>query len=149
MTQEAPRAGAEAAQLFVAAQEWLRASAPHLAPVAADGETCPCPVCRGIAKVRDTDPDSVARWVDGAVTALETVIGQAAAGLAQAAGGPSASPADNGDPATDDQPADDGTAQTGHDAPRTRRVRRIPILDDASSSGSTTEPGQATPLSGG
>jgi hypothetical protein len=149
VTDDAPRAGAEAAKLFAAAQDWLRASAPHLAPVAPDGETCACPVCRGIVRVRETDPDSVARWVDGAVAAVEHVLGQAAAGVAQATGGTPGQPADAAPAETDEQPGGDDPSRAGHDDARTRTVRRIPIVDEASSSGSTTDTGPATHLSGG
>ena len=38
----APRAGAEASRLLSAAQQWLRESAPHLAPLDAAGEPCSC-----------------------------------------------------------------------------------------------------------
>ncbi len=149
MTDDAPRAGAEAAKLFAAAQDWLRASAPHLAPVAADGETCACPVCRGIVRVRETDPDAVARWVDGAVAAVEHVLGQAAAGVAQATSSAPEQPAGAASGEADERPGSDRPSRTGHDDARTRKVRRIPIVDEASSSGSTTDTGPATHLSGG
>ncbi len=155
MSDQAPRAGAEAAKLLTAAQEWLRTTAPHLAPVDADGETCSCPVCRGIVRLRETDPDSVARWVDGAVAAVEHVLGEAAAGVAQATGGTSppaqeSAPADGGDPdaAAPDQPGADDASTAGHDDARTRRVRRIPI-DDATAPGTSSDPGSATSRSGG
>lgn len=155
MSGEAPRAGVEAAKLLTAAQEWLRTAAPHLAPVDADGETCPCPVCRGIVRLRETDPDSVARWVDGAVAAVEHVLGEAAAGVAQATGGTAPSSEEPAPPARGDrdaaapeQPGADDPAMAGHDDARTRRVRRIPI-DDATTPGSTSDPGSATSRPGG
>ena len=77
MTDE-PRAGSEAARLLAAAQDWLRTSAPHLAPVDVDGSPCSCPLCRVVANVREADPDDVARFVDSAVTALSSFAGQAA-----------------------------------------------------------------------
>lgn len=128
MTEPAPRAGAEAARLLAAAQEWLRGSAPHLAPVDADGQTCPCPLCRAVAAVRDADPDTVARWVDGAVAAVEKVAADAAT-TAGSRGGPEGP----GDPADQDHldDLDDGDARAdgddAGDAPGAGRVRRIPI----------------------
>lgn len=80
-----PRAGQEAAKLLAAAQDWLRTSAPHLAPVDADGTTCTCPVCRAVAGVRDADPDVVGRWVDSALAAATTVLTQAGEKLASTA----------------------------------------------------------------
>jgi hypothetical protein len=161
MSDQAPRAGAEAAKLLAAAQEWLRTSAPHLAPVDADGETCSCPVCRGIVRLRETDPDSVARWVDGAVAAVEHVLGEAAAGVAQATGGTAPTPTtatsaqdpvppagEDDDAAAPEQPGADDASTSGHDDARTRRVRRIPI-DDATDPGTSPDPGPATSRSGG
>ncbi len=80
-----PRAGQEAAKLLAAAQDWLRTSAPHLAPVDAQGTTCTCPVCRAVAGVRDADPDVVGRWVDSALAAATTVLTQAGEKLASTA----------------------------------------------------------------
>ena len=148
MTEQTPRAGAEAAKLLAAAQEWLRSAAPHLAPVDEDGVTCACPVCRGIVRVREADPDSVARWVDGAVAAFEHVIGEAAAGVAQATGGAGPSGVDEDAAADDGRPADEPPAGAGHDDARTRRVRRIPI-DDATTPGTSPDLGPGTSRSGG
>jgi hypothetical protein len=67
MTEEDPRAGYEAARLLAAAQDWLASAAPHLAPVDDEGRTCPCPLCRVVATVREADPEEVGRWVDAAV----------------------------------------------------------------------------------
>ena len=53
MTGTDPRAGQEAARLLAAAQDWLRTSAPHLAPVADDGAPCSCPLCRAVAGLRE------------------------------------------------------------------------------------------------
>jgi hypothetical protein len=141
VSDQAPRAGAEAAKLLTAAQEWLRTAAPHLAPVDADGETCSCPVCRGIVRLRETDPDSVARWVDGAVA-------QATGGTSPSAQEPD--PADGGEPdaAAPEQPGAGDASTAGHDDARTRRVRRIPI-DDATAPGTSSDPGSATSRSGG
>ena len=88
MTGPDPRAGQEAARLLAAAQDWLRTSAPHLAPLSADGEPCSCPVCRAVAGLREADPDSVGRWVDSAVSALGSLVAQA--GDLAAAGGAAA-----------------------------------------------------------
>jgi hypothetical protein len=85
-----PRAGQEAARLLAAAQDWLRTSAPHLAPLSVDGVPCSCPVCRAVAGLREADPDAVGRWVDSAVSALGSLVAQAgdlaAAGAAAAQG---------------------------------------------------------------
>jgi hypothetical protein len=111
-----PRAGHEAARLLQAAQEWLRTSAPHLAPVAADGVGCSCPVCRAIAGLREADPDAVARWVDSALAAAGSLATQAA-DLA-AAGTRSAPPAErSGRPAADpqDEPGSDWGYAVDHD----------------------------------
>jgi len=128
-----PRAGQEAARLLASAQGWLRTSAPHLAPVGDDGETCSCPVCRVVVSVRDVDPDVVGRWVDAAVAAATGALAQA---------GSSDRPTDaDPDTATDaaassdvaaepapDEPADDvEAAGTGKDASRGRGVRSIPV----------------------
>ncbi len=150
-----PRAGHEAARLLQAAQEWLRTSAPHLAPVAADGVACSCPVCRAISGLREADPDAVARWVDSTVAAASSLATQAA-DLA-AAGTRSAPPAErSGQPATDlpDDPGSDrgyavdddledldpvdgdladpapAAAAAGQDGLRTRGVRRIRVEQD-------------------
>jgi hypothetical protein len=116
------RAGAEAARLLAAAQDWLRTSAPHLAPVDADGEPCSCPLCRGVAAVREADPDQVGRWVDTAVATLESVLAQASSRVASAGADASGGTADReADPAPP-QPAPDE-----QDGEPTRRVRRIPL----------------------
>ncbi|MFC6238782.1 hypothetical protein [Longivirga aurantiaca] len=137
MSDDAPRAGAEAARLVAAAQEWLRTAAPHLAPVDDDGRTCSCPVCRGIARLREGDPDTVARWVDGAVAAFEHVVSEAAAGRAPAAAtATDASDAGPGEEPHEDARHDDaGDDGAGHGAPTSRRVRRVPL----------DEPGTAAP----
>jgi hypothetical protein len=130
-----PRAGQEAARLLAAAQDWLRTSAPHLAPVSEDGAPCSCPVCRAVAGLREADPDSVGRWVDSAVTALGSLVAQA---------GDLAAPRDRADadaerdaPEVDPVDGEDetGTAfvaedeswddAAGQDEPTPRRVRRI------------------------
>jgi hypothetical protein len=149
----ARRVGQEAARLLGAAQDWLRASAPHLAPTDDAGETCSCPLCRAVAGLRDADPDSVARWVDTAVAAATALATQAADLLAQPPTDPSADPwADPGtdharasasgddrgpgapsdlgddDPGPGATPSDDVAA--GQDGSRPRQVRRIPVARD-------------------
>lgn len=123
MTDDAPRAGAEAARLLAAAQDWLRDSAPHLAPVDDDGQTCSCPVCRGIVKLRDGDPESVGRWVDTAVAAFERVVADLAASRPAAA--PDGADAPGGAAAPEDRvtPAPDEAAESE----RPRRVRKVPL----------------------
>ena len=133
MTASDPRAGQEAARLLAAAQDWLRTSAPHLAPVSPDGEPCSCPVCRAVSGLREADPDLVGRWVDSAVTALGSLAAQAA-DLAAKAGGSTGLP---DEPESEDLARldDDGgpedsdvrvpKADEGDPAPR--RVRRVPL----------------------
>ena len=160
MTASDPRAGQEAARLLTAAQEWLRTSAPHLAPVASDGAPCSCPVCRAVSGLREADPDSVARWVDSAVAAA-TALATQAADLAAAATR-SAPPPDVGeshDEDSEDEDSDDedsadearagsgsvrahltdladladgapARASAGQDGARSRGVRRIPVEHD-------------------
>jgi len=120
MSDDAPRAGAEAARLVAAAQEWLRDSAPHLAPVDDDGRTCSCPVCRGIVRLREGDPESVGRWVDTAVAAFERVVAEVAASR----------PAPAPDPAPGDAGSDDRATPRPPEAAeseRPRRVRKVPL----------------------
>ena len=148
MTSSDPRAGQEAARLLAAAQEWLRTSAPHLAPLAPDGEPCSCPLCRAVSGVREADPDSVGRWIDSAVAAFGSLVAQAgdlaASRSPEEYAGPAGGDA-SGAPGTDEAPAggdaadgylvkDDSHAEgatddesPGQDGPRARRVRRVPI----------------------
>ncbi len=120
MTGPDPRAGQEAARLLAAAQDWLRTSAPHLAPVSPDGEPCSCPLCRAVAGLREADPDSVGRWVDSAVTALGSLVAQAgdlAGARTPGESGRDTTPADASDEATgsrgDAEPADASVQETG------------------------------------
>ena len=112
MTGTDPRAGQEAARLLAAAQDWLRTSAPHLAPVSADGEPCSCPLCRAVVGLREADPESVGRWVDSAVSALGSLVAQAG-DLAAAAG---AGEAENDAGSEDDAQDDEADAEVRHDA---------------------------------
>ena len=140
MSDDAPRAGAEAARLVAAAQEWLRTAAPHLAPVDDDGRTCACPLCRGIARLREGDPDAVARWVNEAVAAFEHVVREATDGSAPE-GGAAADRHDTGpgeEPEADARHDDAGHDDAGHlgaehDAPASRRVRRVPLDEPGTS----------------
>lgn len=143
-----PRAGQEAARLLQAAQEWLRSSAPHLAPSAPDGAPCSCPVCRAVSGLREADPDAVARWVDSAVATVGTLAAQAADLAASATrgsqdGAAAASAAADDDAGTDPGRAADPApgsdvdpegareeAAAGQDGPRSRGVRRIPVDRD-------------------
>ena len=148
MTGPEPRAGHEAARLLAAAQDWLRTSAPHLAPLAPDGEPCSCPVCRAVAGLREADPDSVGRWVDSAVTTIGSLVVQA--GDLAASRSPEATDADAGEPddtagddgyaTVDDSRAEDATEEVlpGQDGPRPRRVRRIPITREDETNTSTS-----------
>ena len=79
MTEPDGRTGQEAARLLAAAQDWLRTSAPHLAPVGDSGEPCSCPLCKAVVGLREADPDAVARWVDAAVTGVSTALASVAA----------------------------------------------------------------------
>jgi len=97
-----PRAGQEAARLLAAAQGWLRTSAPHLAPVSADGEPCSCPLCRAVVGLREADPESVGRWVDSAVSALGSLVAQAGDLAAAAGAGEAENDAGSEDDAEDD-----------------------------------------------
>jgi hypothetical protein len=131
------RAGAEAARLVAALQGWLRTSAPHLAPVDADGNPCSCPLCRAVVGVREADPDQVARWVESGVAVLGSAFAQASdlAGHWTSDRGWTAAdldtePGEGDDAGSPVSPEDD----TGHDVPRTRTVRRIPIHRDDTTS---------------
>lgn len=142
MSEHEQLAGAEAARLVGALQDWLRASAPHLAPVDADGNPCSCPLCRAVVGVREADPEQVGRWVESTVATFGSVFARASdvaghwtsdhgwtsADLddGRTAGGSSGAAAGDGDVSPDDP--------SGHDDPRARTVRRIPIhRDDATS----------------
>lgn len=139
MSEPEGRAGQEAARLVAAAQEWLRTSAPHLAPVGDDGEPCSCPLCRAVVGLREADPDTVARWVDTAVTGVGAALAAVAAGAAGSEAGTGETDDvdeadDAGEPgpsgATGDSDEDrPGHGEVGHDGPGGRRVRRI-TLDD-------------------
>ncbi len=144
-----PRAGLEAARLLAAAQDWLRTSAPHLAPVSEDGAPCSCPVCRAVAGLREADPDAVGRWVDSAVTALGSLVAQAGDLAASAdRSRPESSDgtgADSGPDTGSDTGSDDGETgpdeddswegEAGQDGPTSRRVRRIPLDGTAEDTG--------------
>jgi hypothetical protein len=127
------RVGEEAARLLSAAQDWLRTSAPHLAPVGVDGEPCSCPLCRVVVGLRDADPESVARWVDTAVAAASSALAQAGDLLgAPGVPGTDASADPEGSSAA---PTDTGD-ESGQDGPRPRGVRRIPLERETPAGGS-------------
>ena len=130
MTDDA-RAGQEAARLLATAQDWLRTSAPHLAPVGDDGETCSCPLCRVVVSVRDVDPDVVGRWVDAAVAAATGALAQAGSPTSPTDPDPDPEPDAAPGPAPDASasPGDDvgATAGTAQDEARERGVRSIPV----------------------
>ena len=144
MSEHEQRAGAEAARLVAAAQEWLRASAPHLAPVDAEGNPCSCPLCRAVVGVREADPDQVARWVETTMATFGSVFTQASdlaghwtsdrswtsAGDRDGAG---VTGSEEGSSDVDGSGVPPGSG-TGHDDPRTRTVRRIPIHRDDTTS---------------
>lgn len=140
MSEDPRRAGAEAARLFAAAQEWLRGSAPHLAPVDDEGRTCSCPVCRGIVALREGDPESLGRWVDTAVAAVERVVAEVAAARPEPAPDPPAAPeADRHAESSADRVTPDPPQAAESERPR--RVRAVPLdlpPDDAPAS--TTDP---------
>lgn len=136
MTEPDGRAGQEAARLVAAAQEWLRTSAPHLAPVGDDGQPCSCPLCRAVVGLREADPDTVARWVDTAVAGVSAALAAVASNGSVPADDAGDAPASDvgHDGAAEDgayEPGDEGTAGpgVGHDGGGARRVRRI-TLDD-------------------
>jgi hypothetical protein len=118
-----PRAGQEAARLLATAQDWLRTSAPHLAPVGDDGETCSCPLCRVVASVREADPEAVGRWVDAAVAAATGALAQAGAPTSADDDEPGVAPDDPAAHPTDVPRPD----ESGQDGPGGRRVRPIPV----------------------
>ncbi len=127
MSEDAPRAGGEAARLLAAAQDWLVTAAPHVAPVDAEGRTCPCPLCRAIAAVRDADPDEVGRWVDAALAGL----GDALRDLV-----PEEPPEpQQGDTGTTPEPPV-LTREDPVDAEEQPRVRRIPVRTEDPEEGS-------------
>ncbi len=124
-----PRAGLEAARLLAAAQDWLRTSAPHLAPVADDGAPCSCPVCRAVAGLREADPDAMGRWVDSAVTALGSLVAQAGdLGASRDRSDADDVDADVAEADSLDRDEDDSCDDgAGQDGPTPRGVRRIPL----------------------
>ena len=134
MTEPDGRAGQEAARLRSAAQDWLRTSAPHLAPVGDDGEPCSCPLCKAVVGLREADPDSVARWVDTAVTGVSAALAAVAANASDrgAPHGEQTEPAADAEGASYDASSGDdpGGDEVGHDGPGQGRVRRIRLDGD-------------------
>ena len=113
MTQS-PLSGDEISKVITTAQEWLRTQAPHLAPVDAQGETCPCPLCKVVVAVRDIDPDAAATWVNTAFAAFTSTLASYTSGSSTAqtggewAGGSATAPPtlveDLGNPERDEGP---------------------------------------------
>lgn len=66
--------GDDIARAITTAQQWLRTQAPHVAPVDALGQTCPCPLCKVVATVREIDPESAAVWVNTAVSSFTSTL---------------------------------------------------------------------------
>lgn len=131
MTEPDGRAGQEAARLLSAAQDWLRTSAPHLAPVGDDGEPCSCPLCKAVVGLREADPDAVARWVDAAVTGVSAALASVATSASER-GAPSGGETEPAEDASYDASAGDDPAgdEVGHDGPGQDRVRRIRLDGD-------------------
>ncbi len=77
---ETPFSGDDISKVITTAQQWLKTQAPDLAPVDAQGETCPCPVCKAVATVRDIDPDAAATWVSTAFAAFTSTLASYTAG---------------------------------------------------------------------
>jgi hypothetical protein len=77
---QTPFSGDDISKVITTAQEWLKTQAPHLAPVDAQGETCPCPLCKAVATVRDIDPDAAATWVSTAFAAFTSTLASYTAG---------------------------------------------------------------------
>ena len=69
----------EAARLFAAVEDWARSrSGPRAGEHAPDASTCTlCPVCTGIALLRDVKPETVEHLLDAAacvVAALRSAV---------------------------------------------------------------------------
>ena len=62
----------EAARLFAAVEDWARSRrAPHEADHVAEGSTCAvCPVCSGIALLREVKPETVEHLLDAAASVV-------------------------------------------------------------------------------
>ena len=72
-------AAEEAARLFAAAEDWMRArTGGHLDGFATGSAECTvCPVCQGIAAVRQVRPETIEHLLDSAaslVAALKTTL---------------------------------------------------------------------------
>ena len=78
MTEAVGSAAEEAAKLLAAAQEWARTrfDHEHLATGAAECQVCP--VCQGVAALRQVKPETVEHLLDAAaslVAALRSTVG--------------------------------------------------------------------------
>lgn len=68
MTEAVGSAAEEAARLFAAAQDWARARFDH-EHLATDSVECQvCPVCQGIAALRQVRPETVEHLLDAAAS---------------------------------------------------------------------------------
>ena len=75
MTESVGTAGEEAAKLFAAVQDWARARFDHEHLATGSAECQVCPVCQGIAALRQVRPETVEHLLDAAasvVAALRT-----------------------------------------------------------------------------
>ncbi|HUR52087.1 MAG TPA: hypothetical protein VMZ11_08185 [Mycobacteriales bacterium] len=66
MTEPVGSAAEEAARLFAAAQEWARARFDHEHLATGSAECQVCPVCQGIAALRQVRPETVEHLLDAA-----------------------------------------------------------------------------------
>ncbi|HUR13117.1 MAG TPA: hypothetical protein VM097_01355 [Mycobacteriales bacterium] len=68
MTEPLGSAAEEAARLFAAAQEWARARFDHEHLATGSVECQVCPVCQGIAALRQVRPETVEHLLDSAAS---------------------------------------------------------------------------------
>jgi len=81
MTEPVGSAGEEAAKLFAAVQDWARARFDHEHLATGSAECQVCPVCQGIAALRQVRPETVEHLLDAAaslVAALKSTMPPAA-----------------------------------------------------------------------
>ena len=77
MTEPVGSAGEEAAKLFAAVQDWARARFDHEHLATGSAECQVCPVCQGIAALRQVRPETVEHLLDAAaslVAALKSTV---------------------------------------------------------------------------
>lgn len=68
MTESVGTAGEEAAKLFAAVQDWARARFDHEHLATGSAECQVCPVCQGIAALRQVRPETVEHLLDAAAS---------------------------------------------------------------------------------